>query len=59
MLILSSAVIDAPLILPLIGDIGTLHDVTGFGYLGLTTLGLIVLLPIVNFSFEEYFERFQ
>ena len=54
-----SAVIDAPLILPLIGDIGTLHDVTGFAILGLTTLGLIVLLPIVNFSFEEYFERFQ
>ena len=48
-------VIDAPLILPLIGDVGTLHDVTGLAILGLTTLGLIMLLPIVNFSFKEYF----
>lgn len=52
-------VIDAPLILPLIGDVGTLHDVTGLAILGLTTLGLIVLLPIVNFSFKEYFDARQ
>ena len=52
-------VIDAPLILPLLGDIGTLHDVTGLGILGLTTLGLIMLLPIVNFSFKEYFDARQ
>ena len=54
-----AAVIDAPLILPLIGDIGTLHDVTGLAILGLTTLGLIILLPIVNFSFREYYDARQ
>lgn len=54
-----SGVIDAPLVLPLIGDVGTLHDVTGLAILGLTTLGLIVLLPIINFSFKEHFDARQ
>jgi exosortase len=54
-----SEVIDAPLVLPLIGDVGTLHDVTGLAILGLTTLGLIILLPIINFSFKEYFDARQ
>lgn len=41
-------------VLPLIGDIGSVHDVTGFAILGVTTLGLIALLPIFNFSIHNY-----
>lgn len=40
--------------LPLIGDIGSVHDVMGFAVLGLTSIGLILLLPILNFSLSDY-----
>ncbi|MFT4902068.1 MAG: exosortase [Lentimonas sp.] len=46
--------IDAHWIVPLFGDIGSVHDVTGFAILGLTCLGLIALLPIFNFSIHNY-----
>jgi hypothetical protein len=36
----------------LIGDIGSVHDVTGFLILGVTCAGLMCLLPIFNFSPE-------
>ena len=41
-------------VLPLIGDIGSVHDVMGFAVLGLTSVGLIMLLPIMNFSLSAY-----
>lgn len=41
-------------VLPLIGDIGSVHDVMGFAVLGLTSIGLIMLLPIMNFSLSAY-----
>lgn len=41
-------------VLPLIGDIGSVHDVMGFAVLGLTSVGLIMLLPIMNFSLSYY-----
>lgn len=41
-------------VLPLIGDIGTVHDVTGMAILLLTCIGLIGLLPIMNFKLKEF-----
>ena len=46
--------INDSLVLPLVGDIGSVHDVTGFAILGLTCFGLILLLPIFNFSIKNY-----
>jgi len=40
-------------VLPLVGDIGSVHDVTGFAILGFTCVGLILLLPIFNFSLQD------
>lgn len=48
-----SQAIDAHWTLPLIGDIGSVHDVTGFAILGLTCIGLIALLPIFNFKLQD------
>ena len=45
-----SGAIDSHWVLPLIGDIGTVHDVTGFLILGVTCAGLMCLLPIINYS---------
>ncbi|CAI8266084.1 MAG: Uncharacterised protein [Opitutia bacterium UBA7350] len=45
-----SNAIDEHWVLPLIGDIGTVHDVTGFLILGVTCTGLLCLLPIINYS---------
>lgn len=47
-----SNAIDEQWVLPLIGDIGSVHDVTGFLILGITCLGLMCLLPIFNYSPE-------
>ncbi|WP_269522453.1 exosortase/archaeosortase family protein [Coraliomargarita parva] len=41
-------------VLPLFGDIGSVHDVTGFAILGLTCVGLMLLLPIFNFKLKEF-----
>lgn len=38
--------------LPLIGDIGTVHDVMGFTVLGITSICLLMLLPIFNFKLK-------
>lgn len=51
-----SQAIDEHWVLPLIGDIGSVHDVTGFAILGFTCVGLIILLPIFNFSFKDFKE---
>lgn len=46
--------IDDHWVLPLLGDIGSVHDVTGMAILGFTCVGLICLLPIFNFKLKEY-----
>lgn len=48
-----SQAIDAHWVLPVVGDIGSVHDVTGFAILGFTCVGLILLLPIFNFSLQD------
>jgi len=49
-----SQAIDEHWVLPLIGDIGTVHDVTGMAILGVTCIGLILLLPIFNFRLKDF-----
>jgi len=49
-----SQAIDEHWVLPIMGDIGSVHDVTGFAILGVTCVGLICLLPIINFSLKDY-----
>lgn len=51
-----SQAIDEHWILPLIGDIGTVHDVTGMAILVVTCIGLICLLPIFNYKLNEFEE---
>lgn len=41
-------------VLPLFGDIGSVHDVTGFAILGVTCVGLMCLLPIFNFKLKDF-----
>ncbi len=43
--------------LPLIGDIGSVHDVTGMAILGLTCLGLLCLLPVFNFKLSDHIDH--
>ncbi len=40
--------------LPLIGNVGTVHDVMGFAVLGLTSICLLLLLPIFNFKLKPF-----
>lgn len=49
-----SQAIDEHWVLPLVGDIGSVHDVTGFAILGFTCVGLIMLLPIFNFKLRDF-----
>jgi exosortase/archaeosortase family protein len=49
-----SQAIDEHWVLPLVGDIGSVHDVTGFAILGFTCVGLILLLPVFNFSLKDF-----
>ncbi len=51
-----SHAIDEHWVLPLLGDIGSVHDVTGFAILGFTCVGLILLLPIFNFRLTDFDE---
>ncbi len=51
-----SQAIDEHWVLPLFGDIGSVHDVTGFAILGLTCVGLICLLPIFNYKLKDFDE---
>ncbi|MFP4069559.1 MAG: exosortase/archaeosortase family protein [Opitutales bacterium] len=52
-----SQAIDEHLVLPVFGDIGSVHDVTGFAILGVTSVGLILLLPIFNFKLTDFDEE--
>ncbi len=45
-------------VLPIIGDIGSVHDVMGLAVLVLTTIGLLLLIPILNFNLNAYMNRF-
>ncbi|MGC6456116.1 MAG: exosortase/archaeosortase family protein [Coraliomargaritaceae bacterium] len=47
-----SGAIDDHWHLPIFGDIGSVHDVTGLAILGVTCVGLLCLLPIFNFKLE-------
>ena len=40
--------------LPLIGDIGTVHDVMGLAVLGITSICLLLLLPVFNFKLKPF-----
>ena len=40
--------------LPLLGDIGSVHDVTGMAILGVTCVGLLCLLPIFNYKLKDF-----
>ena len=51
--------IDEAMVLPLIGDIGTVHDVTGMAILVVTCIGLMCLLPIFNFKLADFEEDFD
>jgi exosortase len=44
-------------VLPIIGDIGSVHDVMGMAVLVLTTIGLLCLLPILNFDLNKFLNR--
>ncbi len=52
-----SQAIDEHCVLPIIGDIGTVHDVTGMAILIVTCIGLISLLPIINFKLKDFDEE--
>ena len=44
-------------VLPIIGDIGSVHDVMGMAVLLLTTIGLLCLLPILNFDLNKFLNK--
>ncbi|MFU8849018.1 MAG: exosortase/archaeosortase family protein [Opitutales bacterium] len=46
--------IDAEWSLPIIGNIGTVHDVTGILIMVLTSIGLLCFLPIFNYKLPEF-----
>jgi len=48
--------IDESWVLPVLGDIGTVHDVTGMAILVVTCIGLLCLLPIFNFKLPDFEE---
>lgn len=49
-----SGSIDEHWVLPLIGDIGSVHDVTGMAILLVTSIGLVCLLPIINYQLPVF-----
>ena len=49
--------IDDHWVLPIIGDIGSVHDVMGMAVLVLTTIGLLCLLPILNFDLNKFVNK--
>ena len=51
-----SQAIDEHWVLPLMGDIGSVHDVTGMAILVVTCIGLICLLPIFNYKLKDFDE---
>ena len=46
--------IDEHWVLPIVGDIGSVHDATGMAILVVTCIGLMCLLPIFNFKLPEF-----
>lgn len=54
-----SNAIDEEWSLPIIGDIGTVHDVTGLLIMVLTCVGLMIFLPIVNYKPPEFDEELE
>lgn len=48
--------IDAEWSLPIIGDIGTVHDVTGLLIMVFTSIGLLCFLPIFNYKLPDFDE---
>jgi exosortase len=46
--------IDAEWTLPIIGDIGTVHDVTGLLIMVATCIGLMCFLPIFNYQLPDF-----
>ena len=44
-------------VLPIIGDIGSVHDVMGMAVLVLTTIGLLCLLPVLNFDLNKFLNK--
>ena len=44
-------------VLPIIGDIGSVHDVMGMAVLVLTTIGLLCLLPMLNFDLNRFVNK--
>lgn len=51
-----SQAIDEQVVLPILGDIGTVHDITGMAILIVTCAGLILLLPIFNYKVKDFDE---
>jgi len=51
--------IDAEWRLPIIGDIGTVHDVTGLLIMVVTCIGLMMFLPIFNYKLPEFDDDFD
>lgn len=51
--------IDAEWRLPIIGDIGTVHDVTGLLIMVATCIGLMLFLPIFNYKLPEFEDDFD
>jgi exosortase/archaeosortase family protein len=49
--------IDEHVILPILGDMGSVHDLAGYSVLVLTCIGLIALLPIFNFRLSSLLEE--
>lgn len=47
-----SGALDESWVVPVFGDLGSAHDVTGFAILGVTCVGLLLLLPIFNFRLK-------
>lgn len=54
-----SNAIDAEWSLPIIGNIGTVHDVTGISIMILTGVGLMFFLPIINYKPPEFEDDFD
>lgn len=51
--------IDAEWSLPIIGDIGTVHDVTGLLIMVATCIGLMLFLPIFNYKLPEFDDEIE
>ena len=53
----ADAIDEDHVVLPLIGDLGSVHDVAGMAILGVTCLGLLCLLPVFNFKLSDHIDH--